>query len=87
MEKSNKKYIPNWNSLEDKNYRVELTLKNEHLKEYYQNNGWTTPDEALMVTLASQSESQEILFNMLYYFSNRLLRFRYQGKTISIFEL
>ncbi len=87
LEKSNKKYIPNWNSLEDKNYRVELTLKNEHLKEYYQNNGWTTPDEALMVTLASQSESQEILFNMLYYFSNRLLRFRYQGKTISIFEL
>lgn len=85
--KSNKEYIPKWSGLKDKDYRVELTLKNEHLKEYYQNNGGTILDEALMVTLASQHESQELLFDMLYYFSNRLLRFRYQGKVISIFEL
>ena len=87
LEKSNKEYIPKWSGITDKNYRVELTLKNEHLKEYYQNNGGTILDEALMVTLASQRESQELLFDMLYYFSNRLLRFRYQGKVISIFEL
>lgn len=49
--------------------------------------GGTILDEALMVTLASQHESQELLFDMLYYFSNRLLRFRYLGKVISIFEL
>lgn len=85
--KSNKEYIPKWSGLKDKDYRVELTLKNEHLKEYYQNNGGTILDEALMVTLASQHESQELLFDMLYYFSNRLLRFRYLGKVISIFEL
>lgn len=87
LEKSNKEYIPKWSGITDKNYRVELTLKNEHLKEYYQNNGGTILDEALMVTLASQRESQELLFDMLYYFSNRLLRFRYSGKVISIFEL
>lgn len=87
LEKSNKGYIPIWSGLEDKDYRVELTLKNEHLKEFYKNKGNPIPDELLMVTLASQVESQELLFDMLYYFSNRLLRFRYLGKTISIFEL
>ena len=84
---SNKGYIPIWSGLEDKDYRVELSVKNEHLREYYQNKGRTIPDQALMVTLASQTESQGLLFDMLYYFSNRLLRFRYEGKVISIFEL
>lgn len=87
LEKSNKGYIPIWSGLEDKDYRVELSVKNEHLREYYQNKGRTIPDQALMVTLASQTESQGLLFDMLYYFSNRLLRFRYEGKVISIFEL
>ena len=87
LEKSNKGYIPIWSGLEDKDYRVELSVKNEHLREYYQNKGRAIPDQALMVTLASQTESQGLLFDMLYYFSNRLLRFRYEGKVISIFEL
>lgn len=87
MEKSNKEYISDWNGLKDKDYRVELSVKNEHLREYYQNKGSIIPEEGLIVTLASQSESQELLFDMLYYFSNRLLRFRYAGKVISIFEL
>lgn len=87
LEKSNKGYIPIWSGLEDKDYRVELSVKNEHLREYYQNKGRTIPDQALMVTLASQTESQGLLFDMLYYFSNRLLRFRYEGKVISVFEL
>lgn len=87
LEKSNKGYIPIWSGLEDKDYRVELSVKNEHLREYYQNKGRTISDQALMATLASQTESQGLLFDMLYYFSNRLLRFRYEGKVISIFEL
>lgn len=87
LEKTNKEYIPKWNALEDKDYRVELTLKNEHLKEFYKSKGNSVHDELSMVTLASQVESQGLLFDMLYYFSNRLLRFRYEGKVISIFEL
>ena len=87
LEKSNKKYIPQWNGLNDKDYRVELTIKNEHLKEFYQWKGQVIPNELLMATLASQSQSQNLLFDMLYYFSNRLLRFRYGGKCISIFQL
>lgn len=87
LEKSNKEYIPKWTGFEDKNYRVELTLKNEHLKEFYKSKGNSILDDLLLVTLASQVDSQELLFDMLYYFSNRLLRFRYQGKVISIFEL
>lgn len=87
LEKSNKKYIPQWNGLKDKDYRVELTIKNEHLKEFYQWKGEAVPDELLMATLASQSQSQDLLFDMLYYFSNRLLRFRYNGKGVSIFQL
>lgn len=87
LEKSNKKYIPQWNGLNDKDYRVELTIKNEHLKEFYQWKGEVIPNELLMATLASQSQSQNLLFDMLYYFSNRLLRFRYGGKCISIFQL
>ena len=87
LEKSNKKYIPQWNGLNDKDYRVELTIKNEHLKEFYQWKGEVIPNELLMATLASQSQSQNMLFDMLYYFSNRLLRFRYGGKCISIFQL
>ena len=87
LEKSNKNYIPQWNGLKDKNYRVELTIKNEHLKEFCQWKGEAIPDELLMATLTSQSQSQDILFDMLYYFSNRLLRFRYGGKVISIFQL
>lgn len=87
LEKSNKNYIPQWNGLNDKNYRVELTIKNEHLKEFCQWKGEAIPDELLMATLTSQSQSQDILFDMLYYFSNRLLRFRYGGKVISIFQL
>lgn len=87
LEKSNKGYIPQWNGLKDKDYRVELTIKNEHLKEFYQWKDEIIPDELLMTTLASQSQSQDLLFDMLYYFSNRLLRFRYGGKVISIFQL
>lgn len=87
LEKSNKKYIPQWNGLKDKDYRVELTIKNEHLKEFYQWKGEAIPDDLLMVTLSSQLQSQDLLFDMLYYFSNRLLRFRYGGKVISIFQL
>ena len=87
LEKSNKNYIPQWNGLKDKDYRVELTIKNEHLKEFYQWKGEAVPDELLMATLASQSQSQDLLFDMLYYFSNRLLRFRYNGKGVSIFQL
>lgn len=87
LEKSNKNYIPQWNGLKNKNYRVELTIKNEHLKEFYQWKGETFPDELLMATLASQSQSQDLLFDMLYYFTNRLLRFSYKGKSISIFQL
>lgn len=87
LEKSNKKYIPQWNGLKDKDYRVELTIKNEHLKEFYQWKGEAIPDDLLMVTLSSQLQSQDLLFDMLYYFSNRLLRFRYNGKCISIFQL
>lgn len=87
LEKSNKNYIPQWNGLKDKNYRVELTIKNEHLKEFCQWKGEAIPDELLMATLTSQSQSQDLLFDMLYYFSNRLLRFRYGGKCISIFQL
>lgn len=85
--KSNKDYIPKWSGLKDKDFRVELSVKNEHLREYCQYRGESIPDEVLMVTLASQAESQGLLFDMLYYFSNRLLRFRYEGKVISIFEL
>lgn len=87
LEKSKKEYIPKWTGFEDKDYRVELTLKNEHLKEFYKSKGNSIIDDLLLVTLASQVDSQELLFDMLYYFSNRLLRFRYLGKTISIFEL
>lgn len=87
LEKSNKNYIPQWNGLKNKNYRVELTIKNEHLKEFYQWKGEVIPNELLMATLASQSQSQDLLFDMLYYFSNRLLRFSYKGKGISIFQL
>lgn len=87
LEKSNKDYIPQWNGLKDRDYRVELTIKNEHLKEFYQWKGETVPDELLMATLASQSQSQDLFFDMLCYFSNRLLRFRYGGKVISIFQL
>lgn len=82
-----KKGVPQWNGLKDKDYRVELTIKNEHLKEFYQWKGEAVPDELLMATLASQSQSQDLLFDMLYYFSNRLLRFRYNGKGVSIFQL
>lgn len=87
LEKSNKNYIPQWNGLKDKDCRVELTIKNEHLKEFYQWKGEAVPDELLMATLTSQSQSQDLLFDMLYYFSNRLLRFRYNGKRVSIFQL
>lgn len=87
LEKSNKDYIPQWNGLKNRDYRVELTVKNEHLKEFYQWKGETVPDELLMATLTSQSQSQDLLFDMLCYFSNRLLRFRYAGKVISIFQL
>lgn len=85
--KSNKTYIPQWNELKNGNYRIELTLKNEHLKEFYKQKGEVIPDELLMATLASQQQSQDPLFDMLLYFSNRLLRFRYNGNPISIFQL
>ena len=87
LEKSNKNYILKWNELKKKNYRVELTLKNEHIKEFYKQKDEAIPDELLMMTLSSQSQSQDLLFDMIYYFSNRLLRFRYGGKVISIFQL
>lgn len=87
LEKSKKSYIPLWNGLRNNDYRVELTLKNEHLKEFYKQKGETIPDELLMATLASQQQSQDPLFEMLLYFSNRLLRFRFDGKPISIFQL
>ncbi len=87
LEKSNKTYIPQWNELKNSDYRIELTLKNEHMKEFYEQKGEVIPDELLMATLASQQESQAPLFDMLLYFSNRLLRFRYNRKTISIFQL
>lgn len=86
--KSNKTYIPQWNELKNSDYRIELTLKNEHLKEFNKQKGEVIPDELLMATLASQQESQDPLFDMLYYFSNRLLRFKPKGrKAISIFQL
>ncbi len=87
LEKSNKSYVPLWNGLTDSDYRVELTLKNEHLKEFYKQKGEIIPDELLVATLASQQQSQTPLFDMLLYFSNRLLRFRVGGKPISIFQL
>lgn len=88
LEKSKKSYIPKWNGLKNGDYRVELTLKNEHLKEFHKQHGEVIPDELLMATLASQQQSQEPLFDMLYYFSNRLLRFKPKGrKAISIFQL
>lgn len=85
--KSHKTYIPQWNELKNNDYRIELTLKNEHLKEFYKQKGEVIPDELLMATLASQQQSQDPLFDILLYFSNRLLRFRYNGKPISIFQL
>lgn len=85
--KSHKTYIPQWNELKNNDYRIELTLKNEHLKEVYKQKGEVIPDELLMATLASQQQSQDPLFAILLYFSNRLLRFRCNGKPISIFQL
>lgn len=88
LEKSHKSYIPKWHGLKDKNYRVELTVKNEHLKEFYkQQKGEVIPDELLMTTLASQQQSEDLLLEMLLYFSDRLLRFRFNGEPISIFQL
>lgn len=88
LEKSNKTYIPQWNELKNGDYRIELTLKNEHLKEFYKQKGEVIPDELLMATLASQQQSQDPLFDMFFYFSNRLLRFKPKGrKAISIFQL
>lgn len=89
LEKSNKQYITQWNGLNKQNYRVELTLKNEHLKEYYKQGKQVVPDEILLATLASQEQSQSPLFDIMFYFSNRLLRFHYKSskKPISIFQL
>ena len=77
LEKSKKSYIPLWNGLTNNDYRVELTLKNEHLKEFYKQKGETIPDELLMATLASQQESQDPLFEMLLYFSPLAERLRF----------
>lgn len=87
LEKSNKAYIPLWNGLRKTDYRVELTLKNEHLKEFHKQKGEVIPDELLMATLASQEQSQDPLLEMLLYFSNRLLRFRFAGRPLSVFQL
>lgn len=86
-EKSHKVYIPVWNGLKNGSHRIELSIKNEHLKEFYIQKGQVIPDELLMTTLASQQQSESPLFEMLLYFSNRLLRFRFHGKPISIFQL
>lgn len=93
LEKSSKEYIPKWINLNSTVYRTEVTLKNEHLKEFYAQKGESIPNELLLTTLANQNESQSVLSEMLHYFTDRLLMFNYnpehkgKGKTLSIFEL
>lgn len=93
LNKSAKEYIPKWIDLNSIVYRTEVTLKNEHLKEFYAQNGESIPNELLLAILANQNESQSVLSEMLHYFTDRLLMFNYnpehkgKGKTLSIFEL
>lgn len=93
LEKSSKEYIPKWINLNSTVYRAEVTLKNEHLKEFYAHKGESIPNELLLAILANQNESQSVLSEMLHYFTDRLLMFNFnpehrgKGKTLSIFEL
>lgn len=93
LEKSSKRYISKWVDINSTIYRTEITIGNENLKEFYAHKGECIPYELLLTTFANQSESQLILFEMMKYFSNRLLMFNYnpehkgKGETLSIFEL
>jgi len=87
LKKSNKSYIKTWIDMDNNIHRVEVTTKNEHIKEYYKEKSPEMKDETLIRLFASQQESQPILAEMIEYFANRLLRFRYKGNPISIFQI
>lgn len=81
-ESSHKSYIQKWHQLEptQKLYRVEISLKHRHIREYITNN-------RIELTHNLFSD-RKFLFNCFLHFSNRLLRFRTKDNTTySILEV
>lgn len=81
-ESSHKAYIQKWHQLDptQKLYRVEISLKHRHIREYITNN-------RIELTHNLFSD-REFLFNCFLHFSNRLLRFRNKDNTTySILEV
>lgn len=79
-ESSHKEYIYTWHSLKPntKLWRIELSLKHAHLKDYINNN---------RIELAHCIFSnRDFLIDCFLHFSNRLLRFKDGSQTISTLE-
>lgn len=73
-ESSHKTYIMEWHQLtpSKKLYRLELSLKHRHLKEYIMNNG--------IVLTHNLFTDREFLFDCFLHFADRLLRFEDKKK-------
>lgn len=73
-ESSHKTYIMEWHQLTSskKLYRLELSLKHRHLKEYIMNNG--------IVLTHNLFTDREFLFDCFLHFADRLLRFEDKKK-------
>lgn len=74
---SNKSYILDWMKMSQNLYRVELRLRNQHLKEYF-----TSLYDFDLNQIYSYLCSQEFLSNIFLSFSMRLLRFRGPKKQV-----
>lgn len=74
---NDKSYILDWMKMSQNLYRVELRLKNQHLKEYF-----TSLNDFDLNQIYSHLCSQEFLSNIFLFFSMRLLRFRGPKKQV-----
>lgn len=80
-ENSHKNYIFNWHQLQGTKplYRIEITLKHQHIKQYIDDNKIELNHNIF--------SNKDFLLNCFLNFANRLIRFQDKSKVYSILEI
>lgn len=78
-ESSGKDYIMNWHKINNKLFRIEVSLKNEHMKKYFTDNHIELTHDLF--------NNHKFLLDCFLHFSNRLLRFRNGENLLNILEI
>lgn len=81
ISQSGKFYINEWHKVKPSEnlYRIEVSLKNDHIKQYLHKNG-------IELTHLLFSDKQ-FLFDCFIHFANRLIRFRKNGNVHNVLEI